>query len=652
MKPDKTAAAVTQSTAWRLPLLVAALTFAVFLPALNNGFLNWDDLQNLTENPHYRGLGPEQLKWMFTTSYLGPYQPLSWMTLGLDYLAWGMDPFGYHLTNVLLHSLNALLCYLLCVKLFTPAGGTETADLRLSAGFAALFFALHPLRVESVAWVTERRDVLCGTFYLLALLSYLSTRPAEGEPSPWRRRLLPLAAFFLALLSKGMAVSLPLVLVLLDIYPLKRLPGGPARWFSRETREIWLEKIPFFALAAVFGALGYAFQAQANALSSYQAFGFSQRAAQVLFAVVFYIRKTLLPLELSPFYKLPDGFGLLNWQSLLAGCAVAAITAAAIALRRSRPAVPAVWSFYLAALSPVAGFVKLGVQSAADRYTYIPCLGFAVLAGAGLRACWRAAGGRRRNSCALLACLILSGLAALTWRQQGIWRDSETLWRHTLALDPELDFPNYNLALALDAQGRTGEAEKYYREALRFKPGFPQAHYNLGLLLAARGETEEAMLHYSAAIDSDPGHAQAHAKLGAALAARGRTGEAVSHYLAALRIDPAYAQAHNNLGLLLAGQGKTDAAIMHYRAALAANPGYAYAHNNLGLILAAQGKFDEAAGHYAEALRLNPDNAQAHYNFGLLLAARGQAGEAAMHYRAAARLNPAISAPVTVIQGK
>ncbi|HNW44639.1 MAG TPA: tetratricopeptide repeat protein [Elusimicrobiales bacterium] len=664
------------------PLLVLLVTCAVFLPSLDNGFLNWDDAAALLQNPHYRGLGLEQLKWMFTTGYGGPYQPLSWLTLGADYLLWGLDPFGYHFTNVLLHGLNALAFYFLCLRLLVLAGReapAPAAELSLAAGFAALFFSVHPLRVESVSWVTERRDVLCGLFYVLALNFYLAARGPGGEKYSFRRRhLLPLAAFLLALLSKGMAVTLPLALLLLDIYPLRRLPVAAGRWRSPESRPVWLEKLPYFFLAAVFGTIGYICQAQAGALAYGQGTGLAPRAAQSLFAAAFYIRKTLLPLGLSPLYRLPEGFGLLSLAALLSGAALALLTAGTFSLRRRWPAVPAAWAFYLAALSPVSGLVRFGVQAAADRYTYLPCLGFAALAGAALLAARRALP-RRGRFCAAGALLILVGLAGLTWRQQGVWRNSETLWAHALALDPGLDYAqnnlglvlaergdtdaaekkyraallqnprnaeaHYNLGRVMDAQGRTAEAEKSYRAALQVTPGYARAHNNLGAVLAAQGRPDAAVEQYREALRLNPELAEAHYNLGLILEARSETAGAEQEYRAALRLSPGYAAAHNNLGVVLDARGRTAEAERHYRAALELMPDSAETHSNLGLVLAAQGKLEDAAGHYGAALRLNPGFAAAHYNLALVLDRQGKAEEAAGHYREAARLNPAMAAP-------
>lgn len=524
-----------------LPPLTALLTFAVFLPALGNGFVNWDDFENLVGNPLYRGLGLEQLSWMFTTFHLGHYQPLSWVSFGFDYLVWGMDPFGYHLTSVLLHSLNALVFYLLCARLLAaaapPSSDEERTALAISACFAALFFSLHPLRVESVAWATERRDVLSGLFYLLAVLWYLPRR-AEDETDTFKRSILSPLAFLLSLLSKSIGMTLPAVLVALDIYPLRRLPPDPRRWAAPEYRRLWLEKVPFVVLAAVFAGLAYLSAERSGVVISYQQQGPVYRAAQSLYAAGFYLWKTIVPLDLSPLYRLPAGFGPSSWQALSGGAAVAAVTAAAIALRRRFPAALLVWFCYLVTLSPVLGLVKGGAQAVADRYSYLSCLGLAILLGAGIRAGLRAAPRPARIACALLSCLVISVLALLSWRQQRVWRDPETLWTHAVAVNPEADFPRGILGMVLDKQGRFEEAAAQYREALRLNPGLWKAHNYLGSDLAALGRFDEAAGHYREAVRLNPGYAEAHYNLSLILAGQGKREEAVRHRLRALELKP------------------------------------------------------------------------------------------------------------------
>jgi len=573
-----------------MPFLVVALTFAVFLPVLKNGFVEWDDIRNFVNNQKYRGLGWEQLKWMFTSAGLGPYTPLTTMTFGLDFLIWGVSPFGYHLTSVVLHCINAVVFYFLCFKLFTLAAGSlsreKSDELYLSACFAALFFSIHPLRVESVAWLSGRHDILSCLFYMLAILLYIQPRSAGGENAPFRcRHMLPLAAFFLALLSKGMAISLPVVLVMFDIYPLRRLPDNSGKWFSRETRQIWLEKIPFFVLAAVFGIIGYVCQAKVGALASYQKFGFISRAAQSLFAVFLYIHKTMIPSDLLPLYRLADGFGLSNPKSLFAGTVIAAITVAVIVLRRRQPAGLAVWVYYLATLSPVAGIVKINSQAAADRYTYLPCLGFALLAGAGFRMCRQAVGRRLGNICVILACLVIAGLSFLTWRQEKIWRDSVSLWSYDLRRDPGNALAHNNLGVALTREGRGMEAVPHYLKALELDPNYADPHNNLAVLLDDQGRTAEAIGHYRQSLRLNADSAEPNINLAVLLAGQGKLNEAKLHYQQALRVEPGNAQAHNNLGAIWLQEGRYEQALQEFRQALVFRPDYATAQNNMYLVM-------------------------------------------------------------------
>jgi len=628
-----------------MPLLMAVITFVVFLPSLKNGFVNWDDIQNLFENQNYRGLGWGQLEWMFTTFHMGPYQPLSWMTLGFDYLVWGMNPFGYHLTNIVLHSINASIFYLLCVQLLTAAfrfsPGQKEPELYISAGFAALFFAIHPLRVESVTWITERRDVLSGLFYLLAILWYMAPRPAERETVPlWRRNLPSLAAFLLSLLSKGMAVSLPLSLILLDVYPLRRLSSDPRQWRTGNAGKIWLEKIPFLIFAAAFGTIGYIGQVKAGTMLPGQALSLVIRAGQAAFASFFYIWKTLVPLHLLPAYRLAAGFSLTNGPFLIAGLALAIITTTLIIMRRRWPWAAGVWIFYLVTLAPVAGIVKFGEQFAADRYTYLPTLGFAVLLGAGFLKNSEIPNRLFRGASFMLICLTLLTLGSLTRRQQRFWHDSETLWNYTLAINPNIDVAHNDLGLALYERGNTVEAIGHYLEAIRLNPGYAGARYNLGSALAAQGKFTDAVNHYREVLRTNPDFAPAHNNIGLALATQGKLEEAAEHYLKALQINPDLDEAHNNLGNLLLQQGKLEPAIQQYREALRTVPGSAQLHSNLGSALAALGRSGEAIAHYIEALRIDPDLAQAHYNLAYDLAARGDLDQAAAHYRETLRVNP------------
>src|SRR5438876_6956539 len=361
-------------------VLIAVVTFAAFLPTLQNQFVAWDDGKNLLNNYHYRGLGWTQLRWMWTT-HRGHYIPLTWMTFGLDYLLWGMNPVGYHLTNLLLHVANAVVFFFVVRRLLARALSSPSEHgyaLAVSAGVAALVFAIHPLRVESVAWVTERRDVLSGLFYLLTILIYL--RACEGGARGRGWYWLSVAVFVCALLSKSMVVNLPVVLLILDVYPLRRL-GGAIGWSSEPARRVYVEKIPFVLLAAAASAIAVMAQLSFHAALSVAHLSVQGRVAISAYGLSFYLWKMVAPVNLSPLYER----GVVDpWATpfLLSYGGAVAITSLAWVCRRRWPGLPAAWLAYVVILLPVLGIFQSGPQIAADRYTYLAGLGWAILAGA------------------------------------------------------------------------------------------------------------------------------------------------------------------------------------------------------------------------------------------------------------------------------
>src|SRR3989449_650662 len=602
---------------WLLPVLIALVTFVPFLPTLDNQFVNWDDDDNLVENPHYRGLGWTHLRWMWTTSHIGHYAPLTWMTFGLDYLLWGMNPVGYHLTNLLLHAANAAVFYLLALRVLGSAlpGPRERGNVGLaaSAAFAALLFAIHPLRVESVAWATERRDVLSGLFYLLTLLVYLRAgeQGERGRSGYWAS----VGLFVCALLSKSMAVSLPVVLLILDVYPLRRL-GGARGWWGEPARRIYLEKIPFVLLALAASGGAFIPQIEGRNMPSLDELSVLGRLAVSAYGLRFYLWKTVFPVSLSPLYEL-RGQDPLALPFLLSYGVVPAVTALALILRRRLPGLLAAWLAYVVILLPVLGIFQNGPQIAADRYTYLAGLGWALLASAGMLAAWR----RRSFLVTGLAVVLLLGLGTLTWNQVRVWHDSEKLWSHAVAIDPRSSIGQLSLGLALARHGKLAEAVEHYEAALRLEPGYVDANCNAGAALARQGKLAEAIAHYEQALKTKPDHADAHSNMGAALVGQGKLAEAIEHYQQALRAKPDHADAHTNLGEALAQQGKLDEAIEHYRRALEIRPESADAHNHWGLALARQGKLAEAVKHYQEAVKLRPSFSEAHSN--LVNALRG-----------------------------
>src|SRR3989441_325892 len=368
---------------WLVPVVIALITCAAFLPTLQNQFVNLDDNDNFLDNPHYRGLAWTHLRWMWTT-HQGHYIPLTWMTLGLDYLLWGMNPVGYHLTSLLLHAANAVVFFFVVRRILTralPSPSERGYALAVSAGVAALGFAIHPLRVESVAWVTERRDVLSGLFYLSAILIYLRACEREERGRGWY--WLSVAVFGCALLSKSMVVNLPVVLVILDVYPLRRL-GGARGWWSEPARRVYVEKIPFVLLAAAASAIAVMARFSAHAAVPLAQLSVPGRLAVSAYGLSFYLWKMVVPVNLSPLYELPRTVNPWATPFILSYGLVLALTALVLALRRRAPGLPAAWLAYVVILLPVLGIFQGGPQIAADRYTYLAGLGWGILAGAGL----------------------------------------------------------------------------------------------------------------------------------------------------------------------------------------------------------------------------------------------------------------------------
>jgi len=583
---------------WLVPTGIAAATSLAFLPALHNGFVSWDDPKNFLDNPHYRGLGLGQLAWMWTTFHMGHYIPLSWMTLGLDYVLWGMNPAGYHATSIALHAANAVVLYFLARRLFAlaaygPAAETPaTSDsFAVPAALAALLFALHPLRVESVVWITERRDTLSLLFYQLSVLAYLRSCESPARWSRWYA--LALAAFVCALLSKATAMTLPALVALLNVYPLRRL--NPRDWRSA-ARRVALEVAPFALLAAGFIVLSIIALHPPGQLS------LAAKVAVSAYSLELYIVKTALPLGLSPLYEMPRRVEPLASMFLIAYVSCVLLAAATWALRRRWPGAAAALVAFVLVTLPMLGIVQNGPQIAADRYTYHGSPALAMLvSGALLFGIPLSATAKRATGAALVALLGL-----MTWRQTQVWRDSESLWSRVLAEDPN------------SAIGHSAMASVRYRQ----------------------DRLEDGLAHSRRAVELAPDYAEAHNDLGVGLAREGNLAEAADQYRQAIAIQPTYDEAYNNLGVAVVRQGDIAAGIDDYRRALELNPDYADAHVNWGNALVRSGHPAEAIPHYQEALRIRPDHADAHHNWGVALAQQGKFAEAADQFRLALAIDP------------
>ena len=646
-----------------LCLLLAVAAWIVFGQTLHHGFVNYDDQDFVTANLHIQGgLSWEGVKWAFSNTEQAAYwAPLMWLSHMLAWQLFGPNPWGHHLVNVLLHAANTVLAFLV----FRRMTGATWRSLMV-----ATLFGLHPLRVESVVWVTERKDVLSVCFGLLALLFYVryvqkvasgeSPHPASGSSSPSpvpsvhsaaNHSILDygLALFFFAcgLMSKAMLVTWPFVMVLLDFWPLRRfqisspipIPSSPVPSVA-ENPGFWrlvFEKIPFFALAAAASVVTFLVQKRGGAVMAGETLPLGARGANALVSYCRYLGKMFWPTELAVFYPHPG-----HWpmeQVLLAGGVLLGISILFIAKRRRYPFLLVGWLWYCGTLVPVSGLVQSSLQAMADRFTYVPSLGVLVLA------TWGGYELASRRRCHAIA-LSVAGAAAIvlcvavTRQQIGYWKDSVVLWTHTLACTSGNFLAHINLGGELARQGKLAEAVGHYEQALQLKPNYADGCIYLGVALARQGKLAEAIQHYERALQLRPDDAGAHYNLGIALIRQGKFSEAIEHYQRALQLNPDYAEAHNNLGIALLRQGKVTEAREQYERALQLNPEYAEADFNLGIALARQGKVAEAIEHYQRALQLNPDYVEAQNNLGSALARQGKGAEAIQHFERALQVNP------------
>src|SRR5438034_798063 len=546
---------------WLIPFAVALLTFVVLSPALRNGFVEWDDQINLTNNEDYRGLGSAQLKYFFTTTLMGHYIPLTWLTFGLDYVLWGMTPMGYHLTSLIIFAANAAVLYLVALDLLAKAAARAGVPLRVAAVAATLFFALHPLRAESVAWATERRDVLSGLFFLLTILTYLRMCEASGRRRGW---LLAGGAvtYLLALASKGSVMVLPAVLILLDVYPLRH-----------RSRRVLLEKIPFVVLGLAGASVAYYAQ-NANAfLTPLQHYPLTARIGMAFYSLWFYASKTVAPQALGPLYELPARVNPLDWPFLGPALAVTVLTAALVALRRRWPAGLAVWMYYAIALGPVIGIVHSGYQLANDRYSYLPALGLALMFGglAGVAA-REAAAARLRpiiaGAIGVAGVAWLGGLAVLTFNQVQIWHDSDTLWRFAIDGEPRCVACHTNLGIQLVGRGLNDLAREHFERARTLRPDLAKTHYHMGFINAVSGNFPAAVEAYKSYLARYPNDVDALNNLSAALLSMHRPAEALVQIERALKLKPKHIFPNTNLGYVLADLDRRDEALKQFRHAI------------------------------------------------------------------------------------
>lgn len=591
-------ARLTQEVVYICIGLVIAIC-AIYWPVIGNGFVNYDDTNYITENVHVlNGLNWPDVKWAFSTQYTGYAHPITWLTHQLDYQLYGAWAGGHHLTNVLIHIANSILLFLLFWR--------TTRELWASAVVAALF-AIHPLHVESVAWVAERKDVLSALFFLLTLHCYVAYAAKPGMS----RYLATLGCFVFGILSKPMLVTIPAVLLLFDYWPLRRLrfendevqPRDNVSW-----KILALEKIPFALVAAGWSVLTLILQKEAGVVGQQD---ITLRMANAVVSYSTYLWMTFWPHDLAVLYPYPTS---LPWLKVIVSILILlGISAVCLARRRSSPHLLAGWLWYLGMLVPVIGLVQVGAQAHADRYTYLPQIGlwFALS--------WEVAALIRirpllRRFVPIGVGVIMVMLSACALHQTRIWRDSESLWEHALAVTSNNFVAHYNLGHVVGQQGRYDEAVSHFNEVLRIDPDLFDGLINMGITLLAQGKTNEAISYLNRAIEVQPRSGKAHMQLALALVNQGRGDDALVSFRQAMELAPDDANIRTNLGLMLARQGKLSEAASQLDEALRLNPKSAEAHNNLGLVFLMAKEPEKSLPHFVEALRLKPDLAVAQDN--------------------------------------
>lgn len=503
--------------------MLAAMSIIAFWPSYSGGFLGWDDQQIIVNNPGYRGLSPENMKWMFTSTLMGHYQPLTWISYAVDHALWGMNPLGYRLSNAVIHALNAILVFLLGQRLQQAAARSPVATrgMAVAAFIGAALWAVHPLRVESVAWVTERRDVLSTLFMLLAMLAYLrSVRPEESEIRFKRWYVLAIAMLALSLLSKAWGMTFFVLLIAVDWYPLRRLPENPLRFLAGGPVRVLLQKAPFFILGVLAAFMAAKAQHSAIATKSLQEWGILERCVQATYGLWFCIRASILPIDLSPLYELPVKLNPFDPAYIPAYVLVPLGIVLVLIFRRRAPAAVTAGVVYAVMLGPVLGLLQSGDQFVADRYSYIAMIGLSLLAGWGVVHAAHRMVERdlltRAKAVLGGVILVMAALVLMSMGQSTFWRDTLSLWARASTASPgSIVHTNHALVLLEQQPPRTDEAVAQLSLAIQANPANGRALFTLGNILRDRGDYVRAELAYIEAIKVLPQRYVAQVNLGA-----------------------------------------------------------------------------------------------------------------------------------------
>jgi tetratricopeptide (TPR) repeat protein len=613
---------------WAVGLALAIGTAVVYSPVGQFDFIDLDDPGYVYQNPTVAaGLSASGIAWAFSTGHAANWHPLTWLSHMLDVELFGVTAGPHHLVNVGLHIVATLLLFGLLLRLTGAIG---------RSGFVAALFAWHPLHVESVAWIAERKDVLSTVFWLLTTWAYVAyVAPRRPMTNRRSRYALMLVLFALGLMAKPMLVTLPFTLLLLDFWPLGRIGSrAPLRSWT----PLVVEKAPLFVLAAVSSFVTFVVQRQGGAVSTLDLVPWTTRLANAVLSCVIYLRKTIWPVDLAVFYPYPGSIA--TTAVIPAAIALGVLTYLAIRWRHRIPAVLTGWLWYLGTLLPVIGLVQVGTQAMADRYTYVPLIGVFIAVAWGVGDVWR---GRSPFVPATIATAVVLAAAIGTRSQIEHWKNSESIWRRAVSVTSGNYRAHNSLGAVLGNQGRTADAIGHFEEALRLRPDASEGHHihhNLGRALADSGRIADSLPHYREALRIQPDFPEAHNNIGLALASLGRIDEARDHYERAVALAPGLAVAHNNLGLALYALGKPDEALARYTEAIRLDPDYADAYNNRGFAHASAGRGEAAMSDFSAAVGIRPGFHQARFNLALALASADRFDEAREHLRIVLQQHP------------
>ena len=616
-------------------LFLAASVLIVYWPVHNYDFVRYDDNKYVTGNRNVQsGITMQSVRWAFTSGHASNWHPVTWLSHMLDCRMFGLDAGKQHTVNLLFHIVNTLLLFVVFARM---------TKMLWASAFVAAVFGLHPLHVESVAWIAERKDVLSTFFWMLTMLAYA----LYVEKPAISRYIVTLLLFAIGLMAKPMLVTLPFVLLLLDYWPLERMnirvsakkeENSQQNNIGKPLSYLVLEKIPFFVLAILSSIVTFIVQRRTGAVQSVDVIDIKSRIGNAIVSYITYIYKTFWPSKLAVLYPHP-GSSLLLSRIVTCAMLLVMITTAVILLSRRRKYLVTGWLWYIGTLIPVIGIVQVGVQAMADRYTYIPMTGLLIVIAWGVSDIldsWK----YRKKVLITSSAAVLIALSMKSAIQLEYWQDSETLFKHTLDVTSNNYVMHNNYAAFLDEQGKIEQAIEHFTKSLEIKPNAAEVHNNLANALNSIGKTEQAIEHYQKSLSLKPGSSDAHYNLALALSKQNRLDEAITEYYKAIKLDPTNADALSNLGYELAEKGKYTEAVELYKKALALDPDNVIFHGRFGLALAGLQQNDEAIKEFQFVLRATPDDAEMWCNIGILLERQNKTDEAVKHYLKALEIEP------------